>query len=193
MKQAPWIIALVFATSTIVLLCMKLCSHPALPPVNVITITDTVPGDSIPYSVLLPKPYPVFHDTGSWRYFPIDTMAILADHFSRNYYLDTLKNDTSALVVVIDTVSWNTLQGRGLIFQNRRATSIVTVTPPATTSGRALYLGASIGYRPEKVGFGPAIMYTDNSRHAYSLSFDIVNRDINLSMTWRIGKHPKIP
>ncbi len=94
------------------------------------TRVDTIPGDSIPYAVEVKKPVPVFIDTGStrWRDRPIDTGAILADYFARVVYRDTLKNDTSALVIVEDTVTQNRLQNRRLIFANRRPVAIIHTT-----------------------------------------------------------------
>lgn len=111
------------------------------------TRIDTIPGDSIPYAVEVQKPVPVYIDTGStrWRDRPIDTGAILADYFARVFYRDTLKNDTSALVIVEDTVTENRLQGRRLIFANRRPVAIIHTTTAIFPEDRwRVYVGSSV-------------------------------------------------
>jgi len=111
------------------------------------TRIDTIPGDSIPYAVEVQKPVPVFIDTGStrWRDRPIDTAAILADYFARVFYRDTLKDDSSALVIVEDTVTENRLQGRRLIFANRRPVAIIHTTSAIYPEDKwRAYFGGSV-------------------------------------------------
>ena len=97
---------------------------------TIIRHKDTVPGDSVPEVKIVPYPVPVYRDTGStkWRSLPVDTNAILSEYFSRNIYRRILKDDTSALVVITDTVTENRLTAFEFQFQNRRATAINTTT-----------------------------------------------------------------
>lgn len=99
---------------------------PTPQPSQTITITDTIPGDSVPiyYIVDRPVPYEVLvPDTIPSE---IDTFLIIKDYLSRVAYNDTLKDDTSALVVVIDTLQGNRIKDRGFVFQNRRPTTTNT-------------------------------------------------------------------
>lgn len=119
------------------------------------TTSDTIiiPGD--PYPVISyhdkPVPYEVLVPVDSfWK--DVDTAVILQkckemyqDYYSRIVYNDTLKDDTSALITLIDTVYQNRLQKRILGFQNKRATSIITNTTIIGEIPRnKFYLGAGI-------------------------------------------------
>lgn len=119
------------------------------------TTSDTiiVPGDPYPVYDTLEKPVPyqvLVPGDSFWR--DVDTAVILQkckemyqDYYSRIVYNDTLKNDTSALIILIDTVYQNRLQKRILGFQNRRATSIITNTTIIGEIPRnKFYLGAGI-------------------------------------------------
>ena len=120
------------------------------------TTSDTIilSGDPYPVYDTIEKPVPyqtiVPVDT-FWK--DVDTATILLrcrelykDYYSKRIYNDTLKDDTSALITLIDTVYQNQLQSRILGFQNRRATMIINNT---TINGEIprnkLYLGAGIG------------------------------------------------
>lgn len=124
-----------------------------------ISITDTIPGDSFPYAVYYPRPYPVWRDTGTtrWRNTPVDTPAILADYFSRNAYKRVLQDDSSAYAAIFDTVTENRLTSFRFDFQNRRATQVITNTT-TTTGSKSIYIGPSL----IQGAFGVNVQYTDD-------------------------------
>ena len=106
-------------------------------------IHDTIYGDSIPYVVYqgIPKPYAVHHwHTDSFT--RIDTLEVIREHFASNRYIDTLKNDTSALIVLNELVERNKIASRELIFQNRRPIAINSYHEP-----RGIVVGGMIGQR----------------------------------------------
>lgn len=145
--------------ATMMWLLLKQCSSPSE------TIIKYLPGDSIPYTVYkgVPKPYAVHHtdtvpyyDTawlpGDTQYVlkPIDTMFILRDYYAKVKYIDTVKNDSSALIVLNETVFKNRISDRSVIFQNRRKTAIIQDRQKAFVlgiGGTLTGLDASIGYR----------------------------------------------
>ncbi len=106
-------------------------------PADTITLTSIIPGDIIPYEVGIetPVPYPDYLDSGStrWSDQPIDTMAVLADYYSKYYFDDTIQNDTSALIRLQSHTFMNRLFYDKLFFQNKRVTQInsTTINPPA--------------------------------------------------------------
>jgi hypothetical protein len=111
------------------------------------TVHDTIPGDSVPYLVYCPKPIYVYRDTGSTKYKDIDTTDIIYDYFSEKYYSDTIKNDTSALIVLNEVITQNDIYKRSFWFQNRRKTSITTTTTNEIIGEiprNKFYLGAGI-------------------------------------------------
>lgn len=125
--------------------------NPTPQPSQTITITDTIPGDSVPvyYIVDRPVPYEVLvPDTIPSE---IDTFLIIKDYLSRVAYNDTLKDDTSALVVVIDTLQANRIKGRGFVFQNRRPTATNTTIinlMPKCEDKRAIVGGLGTTFTP---------------------------------------------
>jgi len=193
-KYAILIIIGVMA-AIILMLTLRSC-HPDGPDVVTVIERDTIKGDSVPYEVLLPKPYPVYKDTGStrWKYKDVDTCAILRDYYAQYYYNDTLKNDTSALVVVNDVVTENRLQARKLIFQNRRPTVInTTINNYGETPCNKLYIGAGLGksipnFLTDSVIRMPvALLLTTKGRWAYELEYDIFNNYLEAKVYYKLS------
>lgn len=132
---------------------------------KLISFTDTIYGDSVPYVVIHEKPVPVrivkrdtiwLHDT----ILKIDTIEVLNDYFSAYFYSDTLKDDTSALIVLNEQITENKIEYRELIFQNRKVTTINHHYP---ANKNRLHLGvlgtftgisAEIGYSYKANQFG---------------------------------------
>jgi|GEM_PF-1498494 len=173
----PWVILGAIIALWVVRRCDPV--EPVIPQAD--TVTVIIPGDSVPYEVLRPVPVPVFRDTGStrWRDRPIDTLAIIGEYFTTNIYNDTLKDDTSALVVVIDTVRENTLRERMLLFQNRRAVMMqqVTIKPPPAYTYR-VYGGLGAVAYGEQGTVSVAAMVT-TPKQAYGMSYDIMKKSFS--------------
>jgi hypothetical protein len=143
-------------------LLLKQCSPTYKP------IAKYIPGDSIPYTVYegVPAPYAVhytdtipLYDTiwqqGDTQYVlqPIDTMLILMDYYAKVNYIDTVKNDSSALIVLNETIFKNRISDRVVTFQNRRPTAIIQERTKAIVlgvGGTVIGLDASVGYRQNR-------------------------------------------
>jgi hypothetical protein len=157
--------------------------------------TMYLPGDSIPVDKYYPAPYPVYHDTGTtrWRNIPIDTMAILADYFSRNGYYRVLKDDTSAFAAISDTVTENKLSTYRFTFQNRRPTQIINNTwQPAPEARRMWYVGGSVGMMPDKILIMPGLAMQDLKQRIWFAKADIRLNAVEAGAfvpIWR--RHPK--
>lgn len=127
-----------------------------------------VPGDSVPYVVYKDKPVPkniiildtieeTYYDTFvdyDTSYVYIDTFAVMKDFLSSSNYSDTLKNDSSAFILLNETVAFNKIQNRELIFQNKRKTILVT----PHDNGIILGLGSSL----KSVDFSLGYKYNNN-------------------------------
>lgn len=152
--------------------------------------TDTIPGDVVPILVPIDRPIPefVFIDTGSWNYFKIDTMAIIRDYFAKATYFDVLKDDSSAYIAVYDTVHMNRLQGRSLLFANRRATAINHYTTIHQPDERLkLYAGAMFAFSKEQQPeFGPALILMTPKGYGYSYAYGINHNIHTFSLVWKI-------
>ena len=157
---------------------------------------DTIPGDIIPSVIELsrPDPYFIFVDTG--RQVFVDTAAILRDYFALVVYLDTLKDDSSAFIAILDTVTQNRLQGRKLYYANRKPTSIIhfTTIQPADPERLKLYAGAMFVLAPEeRSDCGPALVMMTPRGAGYSYAYGVNEKTHTLSIVWRISLRNKKP
>jgi len=185
---------LVIAALIVMIILMQQCRRTPEPEVITTVIHDTIPGDSIPYEVLLPKPYPIYKDTGStkWKYKDVDTCAILADYYAEYYYQDTLKDDTSALVIVNDVVTENRLQSRKLTFQNRRPTVInTTITNYGEMPAHKIYLGAGlnnsvVNFDDNTLGLTANVLWVTKNRWAYEAGYDVFHKSFELTAFYNI-------
>ena len=185
MKSIPYIII------TILLLALFL-QHKFTPEpksiIDIHTTTDTI-HDTIYKTIHHYTPKPIYTDTGStkWRWYPIDTNQILADYFARYFYIDTLQNDSSALIILLDTVSKNHIIYRQpqitLYPKTIRQTSTVAVSQPISNK---IYMGLFIGRNPKQFGLAPSIMLQSKKR-VYSLSYDVLNKDLYVGIHWQLS------
>lgn len=181
--KPSWIL---IAVLLVIIVLQRECNRHAPCP-EPVTQTVIVPGDSVPYVLSIPRPYPVFRDTGStrWRYRKIDTNAILEDYFARNIYRRILKDDSSAFIVLTDTVTENKLLGAKLEFMNRRATAIHTHTYAAELR-RQLFIGLGAGGNPYGVSLSGQVLYVNKKNNAYGLSADPFNKNIQFIILWKL-------
>lgn len=54
----------------------------------------------------------VYQDTGSIQFVNVDTFAILKDYFSNNIYSDTILNDSTGFIFILDTLHQNRIKSR---------------------------------------------------------------------------------
>ena len=150
------------------------------------TLYDTI-HDTVPYPVIRYVPTPVYKDTGStkWKWHKVDTTAILKDYYSKHYYIDTLANNSIALIIIRDTVSRNRIISRQkqLTFYPR---TIKETTIRKIPNKRKLFVGLAIGRNPKQFALSPSILYTSRKDNAYAFSYDVLNHDIYLSMYWKL-------
>lgn len=149
--------------------------------VGVISHSDTLRfySDTGKHIVNVDKPYPVIRDTGSTEYIlvPVDSSQIFEAYaalhklyYTRNIYMDTLKNDSAAFIALGDTVFKNELQQRKLIYQNK--TPIYYITKTLTIPEKSkLYIGADVTGLSGTVGFDASIIFINKGvayRYTYS-------------------------
>lgn len=146
MKLALSNIVAALIGALIVFILLKQCG-----PKNIVDV-KYLPGDSVPYTVYKDKPVPkivTYRDTitdtitdtvivdGDTVVIiePVDTTKILAEYYAKVEYNDTVKNDSSALIVIREILYKNRIQDRLVRFQNRRATAIVEQRTQALVAG----------------------------------------------------------
>lgn len=169
--------------------------HRFFPTVEIETKTewDTTYIDTGSVRTVHPKPKIVYRDTGSVKTIeveiPVDSaelvrryLALHKDFYTKNIYQDTLKDDTSALVIVRDTVYMNELQKRDLVFANRRPTVIKKTTNIYNQT--KLYGGIQGG----KGNFQPSIMLHTKKDWNFMIGYDLEGQDAGI----RAGAYIKI-
>ncbi len=131
--------------------------------------------DTIVYHDTIGKPVPVYRDTGSTKYIPavVDSAHIFEAYvklhhlfYTRNIYKDTLKNDSCALIAVLDTVYMNELQRRELIYQNRTPKLIITNTVMTPPTARLL-IGAEYAFKTDGIVLGVHYMTKGYMEYSY--------------------------
>jgi len=151
-----------------------------------------IKGDSVPYIVYKDKPIPqriTYMDTimeydttildGDTVYVEkaIDTAALMKDYFASVYYTDTLKNDSSALIVLSETIHKNRVANRELWFQNKRQTAVLQYNK------KAFVVGMSVTPRGADVSLGARI-----DRNVFSVVYGSGQVGVRYQREFKWGK-----
>ena len=107
----------------------------------------------------------------------------LYSNFSRTFvYSDTLKDDSSALVIVIDTIQKNKLYGRSFGFMNRRATEIITNNyTTVVNNDNGLYVGG--GFLGNKFVGEVSVI-----RNRFEFDIGMYDKEVKFSVKYRLLK-----
>ena len=189
MKTAPWIIIVILLG---LLLLQRECTPvPDCPPCDPCTLQhcDTTIGDTIVYQDTTYIPVPYFIDTGSTKYIymPVDTSAIIADYLTKKYYSDTLVNDSNLFVAIYDVMQYNSIISRQPVI--RFFPTIITKTNTVVKDPvlvRKLFAGIGVGRNPKEFSLTANLMYISKRDNAYSFSYDVLNKDMYVTMYWKI-------
>jgi len=134
-------------------------------PLNSVTI-ETIPGDSIPFNVIIEKPIPydtTIYDTDT-LWLPGDTISIhdtvfvYNDYFKMyNYKVDTLVSEVN--VTINSQVTQNRLYKQNISILNNRETKIISdqnnlMSIGAIVGPNILAPTISYGFNKHEVGFG---------------------------------------
>lgn len=151
-------------------------------------VYDTIPGDSVFVETVKKEFYPIVEDTTIYEtiyktdtfYKDVDTAKILRDYYTYRIYKDTLKNDSSATVVIRDSISRNRKLKSSLFFKNNRPIAYET-----TIINRGLFLGGSVS--PIYIGIDAGYISGSSS---FGAGINFVNINNNLKLVPEISyKH----
>jgi len=120
---------------------------------------------------------------------PIDTNAILSDYFAEKYY-DDEQNLDSLDLVILDTISQNSIVGRQIKYTLKYPTK--TIKETIYLNKRELYVGFGMAGNVDQINyFGGEAVYRNKKRQAFGLGVG-VNQDlvpiISARMYWKLGK-----
>lgn len=185
-KYKSW---LIIGVLVIIILLQRSCG-PTCPEAKIETIIkhDTIEkivykDRPVPYQVIVPDKINTIIDSTKCQ--------LLYRLFnSKNIYLDTLLNDSTALISVRDTVYQNELQHRKLYFTNRRPTviqNITTIIKGDTIKKRnKVFVGATLGGWSDKITMGGSLMLITKKDHGYSATFDPFYKCVYGTIYWKI-------
>jgi hypothetical protein len=118
---------------------------------------------------------------------PIDTTAILADYYAEKYYDDEQELD-SLYLVILDTVTQNSITGRQIKYTLKYP--IKTITVKEYINQRELYYGVGLDISTLNY-FGGELFYRTKKSQGYGLSIGLNNKlqpVVMGRMYWKLGK-----
>jgi len=186
MKKA---LILIILSLVIILFLVRECRlpSPVLEP-TIVTVYDTV-RDTVDKFVprYIPKPYTIVQTDTLWELLNVDTSAILRDYFSTVFYRDTILSDSTAFIVVMDSIYMNRIKARDISFKlySQAINTTTTITEPEKLRNK-IFLGLGVGGTPTSFGFTVDVMLINKKDNAYALSYNVLTKDIKFSMYWKI-------
>jgi len=182
LKQIPYIL-LVVAFGYIMFL--RECTHcPECEPCDTIVEhhyhTDTVNSVDTAY---VPRIVNHYHtDT------LIDTIEVYNDYFTINYYHDTILDDTNGFITISDSVTQNRIVYRRPVV--RIFPHIITETTTIRLKPELrnkVFMGLGVGRSVEEFGLSANVGLMTKRDNLYTISYDVLNKDIYLSMYWKLS------
>lgn len=121
---------------------------------------------------------------------PIDTLSILADYYAKYYYKDTIKVDTIGYVIVVDTLTRNSIFSRNVVSNFTIPTT--TITNTKYINNREFYMGLKVQGRTDQLNYvGGELLLKTRKDKAYSVGVGL-NQEfqpvISGGMFFKIGK-----
>lgn len=155
---------------------------------NVIVQTDTIYGDTVYTTNTIYKSIVksiVEYNTDT-IFIPTDTTELInryKDIYSRLYasktYLDTLKNDSSATVILSTHISRNSLDSLNMQFKNNR---IITINNTTINNIPLISAGLLLGYN----NISPIVSYNINSKFNVIGSYNVYQNIPSIGVIYNI-------
>lgn len=150
------------------------------------TKTEYIKGDSIPYYVKVVSP-PVIREMIAVKLdtlflnIPVDTFALLSQYFEIINYNDTIKQDSSFIAYLRETVTQNRIIKRELLMQNNRVKTInnTIVQQPGVRYMVGVFAGTN--------SFGVEGQYLKNNR-SYGVFYDAKNKSVGGKIMFNLKK-----
>lgn len=189
MKTDRLLTYIIIALLLAMLFLQQECSRSTVEPEPRVTRTEVWHYDSTRYITQVPLPYPVEVLEMVPVEVPVvvDSFAIFQAYFKRYVYRRVLKDDSTAFVRLIDTVSQNRFTGSSLEFQLRKPVQHITYNTTIADPTARFFAGPMVGATFDgKLGLGATALYVSKRENAYSLTADPFARRIEISTLWKI-------
>lgn len=105
----------------------------------------------------------------------IDTVFILREHFTLNFYTDTILNDSNGLIVVSDTLYRNKIKAR----YNQIKLYPQRIKPPLLTK---YFIGVGVNGGRDRMGLSANVGVLTKKDYLYTLKYDLINKEISFNL-----------
>jgi len=182
---------LIIGVLVIIILLQRSCGGTGKPCPEVVK-TDTITiikHDTVVDTIYIdkPKPYETIVTDTIIKYDSAKCQLTYRLYYSKNIYRDILKDDSTALIILEDTVWKNELQHRKLYYTNRtpQITQIITKTIEQPLRNK-VFVGATLGGWSDKITAGGSVMLTTKLDHGYSATFDPFYKCVYGTVYWKL-------
>jgi len=122
--------------------------------------------------------------------FPIDTLSILKDYYTKYIYSDTIKIDTIGYAIINDVISLNTIFSRDI--KTNFSIPTTTVTNTIYINNREWYWGLGLAGKIDQINYlGGEILLKTKNKQIYGFGIGInqqLQPILSGRMYWKIGK-----
>ena len=120
-------------------------------------------------------------------------LALLSDHYSINYYTDTIRHDSDFVAVIQDSVQANEIISRYFLHRNLKETAIHQTNINKAVKKNSFFIGP-FARSPTGFGFGGSLLWENKKNRALSYSYDFINNNHYVSYYFKlnINAHTKI-
>ena len=147
---------------------------------DTITILDTLYVPQIKYR------YRVQVDT------VIDTVEVIKEYYTKNFYFDVLKNDSNAFISVSDTIYQNQIISRESVVKVYPTTIYTTNTITEYEKRRnKVFVGVGVNGWVDRFGASVNFGLLTRKDHLYTLGYDPINSNVNFNMYWKLRLRKK--
>lgn len=151
--------------------------------------TITIPGDQIftEITIMKPVPYKVTVTDTIVEYIPVDSATCIQDYkdlykalAASKAYSDTLKNDSSATVVINTTISYNNIDSISMSFKNNR--NVQVIQPITNTINNKLMIGMYMGNNI----IAPTVIYNTPRKIGVGVGYNLLTNSPTVMLTYNI-------
>ena len=166
------------------------CEVVECPEFDTVAFLATIPVEYKDTTIYVPVHDTVYNDTGSVVLIPqdIDSLAVATAYFSEIIVIDTILNDSNGIIVINDTISRNRIKSRQIKPKTLYPSyKIITKTIKEPCVERVkLYAGMSAIGSMNRFGIAPSILLETRKGIIYGASYDLINKDVIVSVYWKI-------
>lgn len=116
---------------------------------------------------------------------PQDTIYIVQDYNTVRIQRDTLIDDSTAYIMVYDSISQNKIQARQWVYKDRTPTSIIYTEQCSRWN---IGIGGNLRGNLNEFDYGLGLLITTNNRATYALQYNFGSKSVGVGYYWNFRK-----